>query len=244
MLRDCRPTFAHTFRARGKTNRLAARNVTGGASPPSPADLLRAPSPMEQLPRSTILGTRIRGVASENALQTARQRRPSTSENTPPPAARRRGGTPLAPHLASLLEEYRAKLAWAPLSPESSRTYLSPGPPVPGLARSGGGRRRPAGRPRSARLGGPPLRLAGGREGGDGQQRARRHRRLLLAARAWAAPTPSADLPEQAPRALDKCAALRGLRAAEAHLAPLDRALAGVLLLRRDAHQRGGRPRR
>jgi integrase/recombinase XerC len=38
-----------------------------------------------------------------------------------------------------------------------------------------------------------------------------------------------ADLPEQAPQALDKRAVLRWLRAVEAHLAPRDRALAGVL---------------
>jgi integrase/recombinase XerC len=38
-----------------------------------------------------------------------------------------------------------------------------------------------------------------------------------------------ADLPAQAPRALDKRAILRWLRAVEAHLAPRDRALAGVL---------------
>jgi len=38
-----------------------------------------------------------------------------------------------------------------------------------------------------------------------------------------------ADLPAQAPRALDKRAVLRWLRAVEAHLSPRDRALAGVL---------------
>src|SRR5207244_13298379 len=38
-----------------------------------------------------------------------------------------------------------------------------------------------------------------------------------------------ADLPEQAPQALDMRAVLRWLRAVEAHLAPRDRALAGVL---------------
>src|SRR5438128_8259771 len=38
-----------------------------------------------------------------------------------------------------------------------------------------------------------------------------------------------ADLPDQAPRALDQRAVLRWLRAVEAHLAPRDRALAGVL---------------
>jgi integrase len=38
-----------------------------------------------------------------------------------------------------------------------------------------------------------------------------------------------ADLPEQAPRALDKRAALRWLRAVEVHLSPRDRALASVL---------------
>jgi len=66
-------------------------------------------------------------VASENALNQPRQRRRSTSENTRPSLARHRGaaGTPLAPSLVGLLEEYRAELDRAPLSPESRRTYLS-----------------------------------------------------------------------------------------------------------------------
>src|SRR2546421_7260163 len=82
---------------------------------------------MERLRRTSIFGSRTPGVASENAGNRPRQGRRSTSENTMPSPTTRRSaaGTPLAPRLASLLEEYRAELDRAPLSPESRRTYLS-----------------------------------------------------------------------------------------------------------------------
>lgn len=70
--------------------------------------------------RRTEAGARLRATRP-------RQARRSTSENTNPVSTRRRGaiGTPLAPHLAGLLDEYREALDRAPLSPESRRTYLS-----------------------------------------------------------------------------------------------------------------------
>jgi site-specific recombinase XerD len=174
-------------------------------------------------------------VASENALQHGRQRRRSTSENTTPSPARRRGaaGTPLAPPLAGLLDEYREALDGAPLSPESRRTYLSKVRRF--LAWLG-----------AAAVDGDPLADAAARDW------AVRDYRSHLHAVAKAAPATvngalaaiddfyarrglgrahaeRADLPGQAPRALDKRAALRWLRAVEAHLSPRDRALVGVL---------------
>jgi integrase/recombinase XerC len=174
-------------------------------------------------------------MASENALNRRPQGRRSTSENMTPSAARRRGaaGTPLAPHLASLLEEYRAELGRAPLSLESRRTYLSKVRQF--LAWLG-----------AAVVDGDPFAEPAARDW------AVRDYRSHLQAIAKAAPATvnsalaaiddfytrrglgranaeRADLPEQAPQVLDKRAVLRWLRAVEAHLAPRDRALAGVL---------------
>src|SRR3989440_12969591 len=56
-----------------------------------------------------------------------------------------------------------------------------------------------------------------------------RHVRVSAALGLGRANAERADLPDQAPRALDQRAVLRWLRAVEAHLAPRDRALAGVL---------------
>jgi integrase len=175
-------------------------------------------------------------VASENALQHGRQRRRSTSENRTAVPTKRRGavGTPLSTRLADLLEEYRTQLAAAPLSPESRRTYLSK---IRQYLRWLG----------AAAVDGDPLADPAARDW------AVRDYRSHLQAVAKAAPATvnsalaaiddfyarrglgranaeRADLPLQAPRALDKRAVLRWLRAVEAHLSPRDRALAGVLL--------------
>lgn len=174
-------------------------------------------------------------MASENALNRRPPRRRSTSENRPAVPAPRPGaaGTPLPPHLTDLFEEYRAQLARAPLSPESRRTYASKVRQF--LAWLG-----------STAVDGDPLTEATARDW------AVRDYRSHLQAVTEAAPatvnsalaaiddfyarqglgranTKRADLPEQAPRALDQRAALRWLRAVEARLAPRDRALAGVL---------------
>ena len=152
----------------------------------------------------------------------------------PSPTTRRSAaGTPLAPRLASLLEEYRAELDRAPLSPESRRTYLSKVRQF--LTWLGAGA-----------VDGDLLLDAAARDW------AVRDYRSHLQAVAKAAPATvngalaaiddfyarrglgranaeRADLPDQAPRALDQRAVLRRLRAVEARLSPRDRALAGVL---------------
>jgi site-specific recombinase XerC len=174
-------------------------------------------------------------VASENALRRPRSVRRSTSENTNPSPTRRRGaaGTPLAPQLASLLDEYREALDRAPLSPESRRTYLSKV-------------RRFLAWLAAADVDGDPLADAAARDW------AVRDYRSHLQAVAKAAPATvngalaaiddfyarrglgranaeRADLKDQAPRALGKRAVLRWLRAVEAHPSRRDRALAGLL---------------
>ncbi len=65
--------------------------------------------------------------SSENALQHTSQPLPThfREHDAGPRQMTRGGGTPLPPHRADLLEEYRAQLVRAPLSPESRRTYLS-----------------------------------------------------------------------------------------------------------------------
>ncbi|MBJ7593862.1 MAG: tyrosine-type recombinase/integrase, partial [Candidatus Dormibacteraeota bacterium] len=135
--------------------------------------------------------------------------------------------------MASLLEEYRAPLARAPLSPESRRTYLSKVRQF--LAWLG-----------AAALDGDPLADAAARDWAVRDYRSH----LQVVAKAAPATVNGAvaavddfyarrglgparaervELPRQAPRALDKRASLRLLRAVEAHLAPRNRALVGVL---------------
>ena len=162
-------------------------------------------------------------MASENAVNRRRQGRRSTSEDTNPSPARHRGtaGTPLVPHLAGLLDEYREALDRAPLSPESRRTYLSKV-------------RRFLAWLAAADVDGDPLADAAARDW------AVRDYRSHLQAVAKAAPATvngalaaiddfyarrglgranaeRADLTDQAPRALGKRAVLRWLRAVEAH---------------------------
>jgi integrase/recombinase XerC len=174
-------------------------------------------------------------VASENALQHASQPARFTSENRTLAPASRHGAaaTPLPADLVELLEEYRAQLARAPLSPESRRTYLSKV-------------RQYLGWLAAAAVDGDPLADSAARDW------AVRDYRSHLQAIAKAAPATvngalaaiddfyarrglgraiaeRAALPDQAPRALDHRTVLRWLRAVETHLSPRDRALAGVL---------------
>ncbi|WP_338204270.1 tyrosine-type recombinase/integrase [Candidatus Nephthysia bennettiae] len=174
-------------------------------------------------------------MASENGLRWPFPGAESTSENTKVRAPGRRGatGTPLPPHLASRLDEYRAALDRAPLSPESRRTYASKVRQfLAWLA--------------AAAVDGDPL------ADPDARDWAVRDYRSHLQAVAKAAPATvngalaavddfyvrrglgpanaeRVELPRQAPQALDKRATVRWLRAVEAHLAPRDRALVAVL---------------
>ncbi|PZS35065.1 MAG: integrase [Pseudonocardiales bacterium] len=171
-------------------------------------------------------------MASENARRTRAQDADSTSENRKRDSGRRRGAapTPLTPAREKALSSYAAALRGAPLSAATARTYLSKVRQyLAWLA--------------DADVDGRPLTERAARDWAVRDYRShllsvRKHRPATinnaLAAiddfytRRGLGPAAAArlDVPAQAPKALDPRAALRWLRAVQAHPAARDRVLA------------------
>jgi site-specific recombinase XerD len=173
-------------------------------------------------------------MTSENPLPKGSQDPESASENTPPLPPGRRGRAPVALDgaFAEVLAEYVAALAAAPLSPQTRRTYASKARQY--LAWLAG-----------APVDGDPLASTDGR---DWAVRDYRSHLQVVAKRSPAtvnnalaavddfylrrglgpAAAARVDIPAAAPRALDRRAQVRYLRAVEACASPRDQALALV----------------
>jgi len=175
-------------------------------------------------------------MGSENAHHAGSPDTEATSVNTRPVSGPRRRGrrpVPLPGRLEAVHGGYVAVLAAAPLSTETRRTYASKA-------------RQYLAWLEAADVDGDPLADPAAR---DRAVRDWRTHLLTVAKHAPAtvnsalaavddfysrrgvgpAAAKRADLPATAPRALDKRAQLRWLRAVEAHPSPRDRALAGIL---------------
>jgi site-specific recombinase XerD len=173
-------------------------------------------------------------MTSENTRPAPAQHPGSASENTTTPPSRRRGATAthLPPTLAAILADYAVALQRAPVAEESRRTYASKVRQyLAWLA--------------TADTDGDPLAYPRAR---DWAVRDYRTHLLTVAKRKPAtvnnalaaiddfytrtglgpAAAQRVDLPSTAPRALDKRATLRWLRAVEACTSPRDRALAAI----------------
>jgi site-specific recombinase XerD len=178
-------------------------------------------------------------MTSENAQPAGAQHPESASENkgTSPPRQRGATATPLPPALATVMADYTTALKRAPVSDETRRTYASKVRQyLAWLAATG-----------ADELDGDPLTQVRAR---DWAVRDYRTHLLTVADRRPAtvnnalaaiddfythrglgpAVAKRVDLPDLAPRALDKRATLRWLRAVEACPSPRDRALASVPL--------------
>jgi site-specific recombinase XerD len=176
-------------------------------------------------------------MTSENAQPRLVQTPGAASENKPPAPRRRRGATatPLPPALAAVLADYTTALQRAPVSAETRRTYASKV------------RQYFAWLAATADLDGDPLTDPRARDWAVRDYRTwlltvlkRRPATINNALAAiddfythhglGPAVAQRLDLPDLAPRALDKRATLRWLRAVEACPSPRDRALAGIPL--------------
>jgi site-specific recombinase XerD len=173
-------------------------------------------------------------MTSENAQPAPAQHPGSASENTTTPPRRRRGATPttLPAALAATLEAYAAALVPAPLSDQTRRTYTSKVRQYLAWLAAGDVNGDPLTHPRAR----------------DWAVRDYRTHLLTIAKRApttvnnalaaiddfyartglGPAAAQRVDLPDTAPRALDKRATLRWLRAVEACTSSRDRALAAI----------------